>query len=308
MRNSNVVVALVFLFSALVAEASPRLAIPARSPGSMTGSEFLRSTAHLSEEGREQAILREIAAGNVPEFLRRLKPVRLSGRLHGKVTTATVWVLPDYLAIGTDRDFVRIPMTPITAQKLADRFDALLPTVKLVDAINQQAQTKLTPRPMPVRGAAMKTNQSYARHHALVERDLSRRGVGNLVSGHKKDIVITNRLAHRPGQVAIYGWHRPTGRPIQPLSLVHHNQYADYSHGVRLVSRHIEIDGRPYALDALLKDKKLSSLASQEGRMLLTKAPLSGKPSYNKTGRAVLTAKKARKASNWRTARYPRRG
>jgi len=29
-----------------------------------------------------------------------------------------------------------------------------------------------------------------------------------LVGGHKKDVVVTPRLAANPGHVAIYGWHR----------------------------------------------------------------------------------------------------
>ena len=40
-------------------------------------------------------------------------------------------VMPDYLAIGSDEDFCRIPMGPITAQKLADLFGAVMPTRKL---------------------------------------------------------------------------------------------------------------------------------------------------------------------------------
>ena len=38
--------------------------------------------------------------------------------------------------------------------------------------------------------------------------------LGRVVSGHKKDVVITNRLLRNPARAAIYGWHRLDGDPI----------------------------------------------------------------------------------------------
>jgi len=32
---------------------------------------------------------------------------------------------------------------------------------------------------------------------------------------------IANKLANNPGKIAIYGWHRLNGMPIQPVSTVH---------------------------------------------------------------------------------------
>jgi hypothetical protein len=256
------------LFSFLVplpALASPSLKIPARRPGAITGTEFIKATRHLDEATREKAIEAEIVKGNVPSFVRALKPVKIG-------SNSTVWVTPDYLAIGSDRDFVRIPMSPVTAQRLADRFGAMLPTPKLVDEINRQATVKLAPSPMTVRGAKMTANDAYLRHHQLIERQRRGATAGALTSGHKKDVVLTNRLVSRPYQVAIYGWHRQSGKAIQPLSLVHHNMYADYSHGVRLVARDAVIAGKPTSLDKALSDARYARLASYEGRMQTTRA------------------------------------
>jgi len=44
--------------------------------------------------------------------------------------------------------------------------------------------------------------------------------------------------------VAIYGWHKLDGKPIQPLYTGHVDWYVDYSHGIRLVSRTIYIDNK----------------------------------------------------------------
>ena len=65
--------------------------------------------------------------------------------------------------------------------------------------------------------------------------------------------------------MAIYGWHLRSGSPIQPLSTVHGAQYADYSHGVRLVSRRAYVNGRAIDLSDLLSDSRLAGLVSSEG-------------------------------------------
>src|SRR5215469_14504897 len=85
-------------------------AIPARSLQDLTGSQFVRYVSNMDARDREQAILDEISKGNLPEFLRKLVPVKLQGQLAtGKDLIATIFVTPDYLAIGSDADFLRIP-------------------------------------------------------------------------------------------------------------------------------------------------------------------------------------------------------
>ncbi len=80
-------------------------------------------------------------------------------------------------------------------------------------------------------------------HHLIIEGQ--RKGRKGLIAGIKKDIVITGKLLHdpKPNRVAIYGWHKLDGNPIQPLYTGHVNWYVDYSHGIRLVYRKIKIAG-----------------------------------------------------------------
>jgi hypothetical protein len=89
--------------------------------------------------------------------------------------------------------------------------------------------------------------------------------VGELVSGDKKDVVITNLLANKPDRIAIYGWHRGDGAPIQPLSTVHGARYADYSHGIRLVSDMAILNGEPRSIYGILQDSSLANVLSDEG-------------------------------------------
>jgi hypothetical protein len=88
---------------------------------------------------------------------------------------------------------------------------------------------------------------------------------GGLTAGHKKDYVLTNRLARARSQEAIYGWHRAVDQPIQPLSLLHGARYADYSHGVRLVSESVFVDGVPRSFYDLLEQPRPARLLSDEG-------------------------------------------
>lgn len=239
--------------------------IPPRPADALGGTGFVDQLRGLPPPARQAAILREIARGNVPRFLRRLQPITLTGRSRlRKTRTATVWVMPDYLAVGSDTDFVRVPLDFYTATALADEFGLVLPTRKIVNAVYRQAAVRLTPIPMEP-GPRMRSPTYVLAHNRQIELARSGRRAGTLTAGHKKDLVLTGRLTRRPPRVAIYGWHRREGEPIQPLSTVHGAAYADYSHGVRLVASSILVDSELHDMFAVLGDRRLAPLVSDEG-------------------------------------------
>lgn len=241
--------------------------IPSRPSGAPGAKALAAELTRANESGREAIIFRELSRGNLPDFLRRQATVRFSGRTRsGIIKRVTLWVLPDYLAIGSNDDFLRVPMSPVTAQRVADRFGYYLPTVRIVDVIYQQAPLRLAPKPFKP-GRGMVTVPEYYRHHATIQVQLGNRTPRNLVAGHKKDIVISNKLIAQPKRVAIYGWHQLNGRAIQPLSTVHGNWYADYSHGARLISSLVQIDQQTMRLADVLKSPELAPLLSHEGVM-----------------------------------------
>jgi hypothetical protein len=243
--------------------------IPPRAAKAPAGRDFMRSLEGLSDDEREQAILEQLLAGNIPEFLRRLRPVHLTGHVSGgRVADVTVCVSPDYLAVGSDENFFLVPMRLSTALTVAGRFSFALPTTRIVDAIYSQARTHLQPQPLPA-SDTMRTTAYYWEHNELVQqqRNDMTGELGALTAGDKKDLVLTNRLWSNPLRVAIYGWHRQDGSPIQPLSTVHGFRYADYSHGVRLVSDTAYVDGRSKSLLSVLQDPLLASVVSSEGKI-----------------------------------------
>ena len=257
--------------------------IPTCNSGCMTGKEFISKTSRLSTRGREQVIRTQLTQGNIPGFLRDLQPVTTSMGRGSQRITGKFWVMPDYLALGTEEDFVRIPMNPITAQYIASRYGFVLPSKKMVDLIYRQAGIHLSPAPLKA-GPAMTGNQYYRRHNAMISRQIPRGSYEHtLVAGHKKDVVVSNRLIRKPRSVAIYGWHRGNGRPIQPLSTVHGNTYADYSHGIRLVYRLMKVDGETREVRDVMADPILWRLLSDEGPLRVT--------AYNT--RTLISAKEA---------------
>jgi hypothetical protein len=241
--------------------------IPQAPDRALTGSQFAAYVSSMDARQREQAILKEILAGNMPGFLRNLIPVKLSYVTPaGRAIAATVFVMPEYLAIGSDKDFLRIPMNLYTAGTVASRLGFILPTRKIVNAIYEQSAIHFSPEPMTP-GPQMRSTEYYRVHNQKIEEQSRELGIaqGTLVSGHKKDVVVTNLLANNPGRIAIYGWHRLSGAPIQPLSTVHGACYADYSHGIRLVSDTAIVNGESRSIYDVMEDPVLSRALSDEG-------------------------------------------
>jgi len=245
------------------ARPSSRLQIPPRAASAPGGMELLKSIAALPRDQEEKAIVEQVLAGNVPEFEMKFKAIEVSAKDPAGVEHRGVYyVMPDYLAVGSDGDFVRVPLTPLPAQAIADKLRCVLTTRKMADDIYRKAEVKLDPRPMTEKREAVET---FIEHNRIIEEQRKGQKLGLLVAGIKKDVVISNRLKEKPGRVAIYGWHTLDGKPIQGLVIVHGQGYVDYSHGVRLVAGRMLVDGKEMNVGDVLKDPNLCALVSDEG-------------------------------------------
>lgn len=241
----------------------PAPRIPPRPADAKSGPDFMKSIATLPRAEREDAIAKEVLNGNMPDFQRRFQKVTIKGKdSAGKEHAAVIEVMPDYLCVGSEANFVRVPMNAQTAQRIADAFGCSLPTRKIVDATYQQSVAKLSPIPLT---KDRETVETFLHHHELIEQQRIETALGQIVSGIKKDVVLSNRLAEKANRVAIYGWHKIDGTPIQPLNVTHVNWYVDYSHGVRLIKRTVMVDGKPRDIRHVLHDPNLCSLLSDEG-------------------------------------------
>jgi hypothetical protein len=242
---------------------------PVRLRKAVTGSAFMRIIDSLPYAQRETLVLDELKKGNFPGFMRKFADITF----RRDSLTCKIQVLPDYLAIGNDRDFCRIPMTPQTAQAFADYTGCSLPTTRIVDTVWQRADFKLSPVNYVPNGRDNEQVWMWVRHNQAIEKQLElqasyRNRKNHLVDGIKKDVVICNALKALPQKVAIYGWYRANGNRIQPLYTGHINWYVDYSHGIRLVNSLVWINGKPFDIKEVLKEPRYFSLLSSENEAM----------------------------------------
>lgn len=242
-----------------------------------TGTQIAESVKSLSLTAREEALVSEIEDGNVPSWSASYQRITVTGVVLGTSHTVTFEAAVDYLSVGTDDDPFYTPLTPQSAQRIADLRGASLPTSRMVDLIWQEAPVKLAPKPIPP-SDQMTTVPVFVDHNEMVNEQLREGSTGNasrsdMIAGHKKDVVLTNRLNTAPGKVAIYGWHQLNGSAIQPVYTGHTDQWVDYSHGIRLIRRVVEVDGVPRDLLDVLGDPGVAPLLSSEGALTFTRYP-----------------------------------
>lgn len=175
-------------------------------------------------------------------------------------------VAPDSFALGTDDDPFRVGReSPYCAQSVADYYDSILPSTKILRAIQSQANpkfaytdVKVAPYNIPL--AKIETHNALVAANNLANKLFEKAGLvpgGNEESaiGYRKSIVVGPGLDG--SKVAIYGgrW-TSAGAIVQPYSTIHGSDYSDYSHGITLVSRKAKLDGDKVDLrdDVFLSD------------------------------------------------------
>lgn len=93
----------------------------ARIKDALAAKTIVQKLSELDNEQREKAISKLFIDGNFPKFMRKLERIDVTGLDEkGNWIKAYYYVMPDYLMLGTDADFVRLPIRPSTAQYIAD--------------------------------------------------------------------------------------------------------------------------------------------------------------------------------------------
>jgi hypothetical protein len=242
--------------------------LPPRPAQALGGQVIADKITSMSFVERENFLLHEVLSGNVPDFYRKFCPVTVTNVSGGQTNAATFYAAPECLMVGAEDDYLLTPVSPATAQFIADQLHCVLPTPRMSDAIYAAAAVKLAPAPIPPT-PAMTTAAVFIRHNELVRQQraafLAAHPLGALTAGDKKDVVICARLASLPHKVAIYGWHQTNGVAIQPLYTGHTSAWVDYSHGIRLVLSALTVNGGSNSIPAVLADPRLCGLLSNEG-------------------------------------------
>lgn len=245
--------------------------LPNRPENARPGSEFMENILQTNFAQREPLILREILDGNMPDIARDFITCTSTFQdVNGVSHEVEYDVMSDYLSIGPNEDYCRIPMGPQTAQKIADAFGCILTTRKLCDDIWRHATVQLSPIPYAPVGTNNSQVYKFVEHNTDINtaRDAIGGQIHELIAGIKKDVVICNAVKTKPGYVAIYGWHYTNGVRIQPLYMGHIDSYVDYSHGIRLVNAIVRVDGVSMSAYDILRDPVLYKLLSDESGIM----------------------------------------
>ena len=290
-----------------VARAAVRAAsFPARPSGAPGGRAFMDTIKGETDPrdwaARENAIIAQLVSGNMPDSL--LTWIKID--LAYKTLTGSVQVLPDYLAVGSDGDYVHVPLDPVSAQLVADKLDAILPTARICHAIYKQTpeknrinaierdywQDKQALRRTAKPGRTQVSSAAYLEHSEAIQARMKSEGIslGELVAGHKKDVVISRRLLSDVNKIAFHGFYDSKGYPHEPCYenpdrapkpscdkesavLAHHRRFSDYSQGVRLVHPWMVVNGERRKVAEVLANKDLSLLISNEGPIVPPRIP-----------------------------------
>ena len=172
-------------------------------------------------------------------------------------------MLPDYLAIGSNEDFVYIPMNGITFGLICAAWGGSPPTKKIVSFTHKYAK-RIDFRPMtPTQGFpydhSMMHTDRYVIYNGWCKKAREKAGVklGELVSGHKKDVILDPYLEEvQWKKVGVFGGYIGT-RPIHNFEGHSHLwSYKDYSHGCRVVDQEVVFeDGSIDTVKNILEDK-----------------------------------------------------
>lgn len=184
---------------------------------------------------------------------KNLTPVTIDGPGGTKITYK---VMPDYLMI----DGIRVPMTPVTAQKIANYFGMSLPTEKMSKQIYEAADTKVRAPPLSgtgyvspidgkryspqdvVKGRIGESDAAFY-YSKMTDQEIAKRDGYGLIGGHGKEIT-EPREGASVKDVSFGGWQGSAGDPLQPYTYAHKGQagaHTEYALNTRLVGSDVTV-------------------------------------------------------------------
>lgn len=211
--------------------------------------------------------------------------VKIKTTLNGH--TAEFLVFEDALKV----DGVRVNVTAVTQQQIADLLRCVLPTAKLYDLMWHLTENRIDPYPQPITS----TTEAMIGHSKKI--DLALGNTKGLKSTVGKIWIIDNSLATKPGMACNYGWHFSMGSSfkgisgninasmmknpktnqywymIQSRGWHHTPSHVDYSQVCVLVSRQCWIDGKERDILDVFCNSELAPLCVHDGVLKVHRQP-----------------------------------
>jgi hypothetical protein len=234
-----------------------------------TGSEWLRRYAQVDagdEHARHRLVLEQVAEHNMPDSWDDWATVTVKGR---KGSVVEFEVSPHGLRIGTDEDWVEIPLDGPHSAAAAEILGLHLATAWMVDQIYEAARSKGRVvhyyaatqiakslgysdwNPNDPDGVKMRSIEFFKQRSELLRDQLRQQKVDDsaLASGYFKSVVPPIDGVTRSGGLEMIGGYNTAGERIQPLSGgFHERTFFDYSQNLRLAKGVLRVDGRPMTM------------------------------------------------------------
>ena len=241
----------------------------AQRPALLPGSEWLIRYADLDpddESVRHRLVLEQVALGNMPDTWDDWVTVTVKGR---RGTVVDFEVSPHGLRIGTNADWVEVPLDGPHSAAAAEILGYQLCTAWMVEQIYNQARKHggmvhyfaaaeiadslrlLDWKHDAPDGEMMKSPEFFQQRSTLLQDWLNEHAIepDTLISGYFKTVVPPIDGLTRNGGLEMVGGHTEQGRKIQSLSGgFHPRSFFDYSHNIRLAKDSIRVQGRAMAL------------------------------------------------------------
>jgi hypothetical protein len=275
--------------------------VPRGQTGPKGASDVLQPfKMNLSTPAAQRAILDAVARGDC-EFGFSTVVTEHNGR------KAVFSVFTDALKL----DGIRVPVTAITQQQIADLLDCSPLTTKLADACWQYRERTILPKSMGVYDERMHQLETVVKYNHKLDVALALQvETKGLVCNVGKLWVLDNVLETKRKLGANYGWFYGTkpsfegsqgertasglvegdGQPVKMIQGVgtrHTDDYTDYSQVCVLVYNTCYIDGSPRKLQDILVDPDLAGLANVGGVLRVLRqpgAPVLVQPGSGKVG------------------------
>lgn len=213
-------------------------------------------TATTRSASRDNLVVNDMLYGRIPSRLLDWKDINYTVKIKERLVFCTISVSPDWLGLGSNAFYLRIPLHPKLFQQVADCYDAMLCTSVAVDAIhNANVATRVLMKGLtPHRGETRNSTRLWRLSNSFIES--ARLGNLGLVSDGKKDVIVGPRQVRNRGKVCIYGAWKASGK-WQEISTVHVASYIYYSQCARLMRKVMMVDGKEYAVEDIAKSAEL---------------------------------------------------
>ncbi len=228
---------------------------PKRKSDAPTGSQFMLSVAKIHGKTYEDKVIAEILAGNVPDFMRpeNWQSITVREKIGDMEVEMTLRVCPDYIALGSNSDYVRVPLSPNGLRRLTAAMGAELPTKKVVDIIDREAKShnglfdlvdaamisRKTGMPLD-KGTTYMLRPEFAWSSSQIsDNEIRARKLAgfSLVSGQKKDVILHPVPLDAKNNLIQYRPNHPQGLDFRS----HPKDHTDYSLGARLVDPIVDV-------------------------------------------------------------------